>query len=211
MFPSRTPIFEFFNTNYDYISDVQWNPVNPSMFSTVASGGAVSLWNVSKSTTEPIETINVNTDMLEDSQSTGGAISSASAASSTGSTTQQVSSRGSSNMNSTISAAGSSTQQSSFANLAGAINTSTWSRDGQSLLVGNARGLIQLISIAENSVKFSSSDESKFELLMLSQLDSHSQSSSSSSSLSSGEQGNNVSTTADATSLSLPGDGLDSA
>ena len=54
---SNEPILEFFTPTYDYICGVQWSPVNAPVFSTITSGGAVSLWNLSKSTVEPIDTL----------------------------------------------------------------------------------------------------------------------------------------------------------
>ncbi|CAM9372231.1 unnamed protein product, partial [Ectocarpus fasciculatus] len=51
------PVLEFFTPTYDYICGVQWSPVNAPVFSTVTSGGAVSLWNLSKSVIEPADTL----------------------------------------------------------------------------------------------------------------------------------------------------------
>lgn len=51
------PILEFFTPTYDYICGVQWSPVNSPVFSTITSGGAVSLWNLSKSMVEPADTL----------------------------------------------------------------------------------------------------------------------------------------------------------
>lgn len=53
------PIFEFFTSSYDYVCDVQWSPVNPALFSTITSGGKLSIWNISKSQTEPIDTVTI--------------------------------------------------------------------------------------------------------------------------------------------------------
>jgi WD40 repeat protein len=51
------PVLEFFTPTYDYICGVQWSPVNAPVFSTITSGGAVSLWNLSKSVIEPADTL----------------------------------------------------------------------------------------------------------------------------------------------------------
>lgn len=56
------PILEFSNPIYDYVCDVQWSPVVPSIFLTITSNGQLSIWNLTKSVTEPIETVHVPTE-----------------------------------------------------------------------------------------------------------------------------------------------------
>ena len=56
------PLIEFFTPSYDYVCDVQWSPVHPAVFVTVTSGGRISLWNLAKSSTEPVDAINVVND-----------------------------------------------------------------------------------------------------------------------------------------------------
>lgn len=55
-----SPVLEFFTPTYDYICGVQWSPVNAPLFSTITSGGAVSLWNLSKSMIEPADTLYIH-------------------------------------------------------------------------------------------------------------------------------------------------------
>lgn len=50
---------EFVNPIYDYISDVQWSPSNPSVFVSFSAGGWLFLWNIAKSATEPVETFRI--------------------------------------------------------------------------------------------------------------------------------------------------------
>lgn len=38
---------------YDYMSDVQWNPLHPSLFATASSNGTVGLWNLAESLDAP--------------------------------------------------------------------------------------------------------------------------------------------------------------
>lgn len=64
------PLIEFFTPSYDYVCDVQWSPVHPAVFVTVTSGGRISLWNLSKSSTEPVDAINVVNE-TEDAPSAG--------------------------------------------------------------------------------------------------------------------------------------------
>ncbi len=53
------PIVELFSPSYDYVSDVKWSPINPSVFCTITSGGKLALWNLSKSLTEAVDTISI--------------------------------------------------------------------------------------------------------------------------------------------------------
>mmetsp|Transcript_15047 Transcript_15047/g.24924 ORF Transcript_15047/g.24924 Transcript_15047/m.24924 type:complete len:333 (+) Transcript_15047:985-1983(+) len=45
-------IWSVVSHTYDYMSDVQWNPVHPSLFATASSNGTVGLWNLAESTEE---------------------------------------------------------------------------------------------------------------------------------------------------------------
>lgn len=40
--------------SYDYMSDVQWNPVHPTLMATASSNGTVGLWNFANSMEEPV-------------------------------------------------------------------------------------------------------------------------------------------------------------
>lgn len=53
------PILEFYTPDYDYVCDVEWSPANFAIFSTITSGGRLTLWNVSQSTTTPLDEIMV--------------------------------------------------------------------------------------------------------------------------------------------------------
>jgi dynein intermediate chain, cytosolic len=39
-------IWSTVSNSYDYMCDVQWNPVHPSLFATASSNGNVGLWNL---------------------------------------------------------------------------------------------------------------------------------------------------------------------
>jgi hypothetical protein len=41
---------------------VQWSPVYPTIFSTILSGGDLTLWDLSKSTSEPLEVVKISRD-----------------------------------------------------------------------------------------------------------------------------------------------------
>lgn len=55
------PLLEFSSSSYDYVCDVQWSLINPAVFVTLTSGGKVSLWNLSRSTSEPVDVLIIDT------------------------------------------------------------------------------------------------------------------------------------------------------
>jgi len=59
---TATPLMQFYTQSYDYVCDVQWSPVYPTIFSTILSGGDLTLWDLSKSTSEPLEVIKISRD-----------------------------------------------------------------------------------------------------------------------------------------------------
>ncbi|KAK1743531.1 cytoplasmic dynein intermediate chain-like protein [Skeletonema marinoi] len=48
------PLMSFLSNSYDYMSDVQWSPVHPSVFATASSNGTVNIWNLAASLDQPI-------------------------------------------------------------------------------------------------------------------------------------------------------------
>lgn len=50
-------LIEFINPSYDYICDIQWSPIHPSLFASISSNNELHIWNMLHSITEPIETI----------------------------------------------------------------------------------------------------------------------------------------------------------
>ena len=51
---SDAPLMSFLNNSYDYLCDVQWSPVHPSIFATASSNGTVNIWNLATSLDQPI-------------------------------------------------------------------------------------------------------------------------------------------------------------
>lgn len=49
-----TPLTSWVSHSYDYMSDVQWSPVHPSLFATGSSNGRLGLWNLSLSLDEAL-------------------------------------------------------------------------------------------------------------------------------------------------------------
>lgn len=74
------PIIEFFSPTYDYVSDVQWSPVHPAVFVTITSSGRISLWNLAKSSTEPVDAIDVVNHTEDSGGNTTGAVASSTGA-----------------------------------------------------------------------------------------------------------------------------------
>lgn len=56
------PLLELLAPTYDYVCDVKWSPLNASLFSTITSAGVVTVWDISKSITEPQDSLNILTD-----------------------------------------------------------------------------------------------------------------------------------------------------
>jgi len=48
------PLMSFLSNSYDYMCDVQWSPVHPSIFATTSSNGTVNIWNLAASLDQPI-------------------------------------------------------------------------------------------------------------------------------------------------------------
>jgi dynein intermediate chain len=51
---SDAPLMSFLSNSYDYMCDVQWSPVHPSIFATASSNGTVNIWNLATSLDQPI-------------------------------------------------------------------------------------------------------------------------------------------------------------
>lgn len=48
------PLLNMLSHSYDYMCDVQWSPVHPSIFATASSNGSLGLWNLATSLDEPM-------------------------------------------------------------------------------------------------------------------------------------------------------------
>lgn len=53
------PIYEFLSPTCEYQCDVQWCPVHPGVFVSIASSGKMCLWNLFQCLTEPTEVIDL--------------------------------------------------------------------------------------------------------------------------------------------------------
>jgi dynein intermediate chain len=59
MSSSSAPLLEFRTQTYDYVCDVAWSPTHPAVFATICTSGSLFLWNLSKSTSEPWESLSL--------------------------------------------------------------------------------------------------------------------------------------------------------
>lgn len=127
------PLLEFITPTCNYVSDVQWCPTNPALFSTITSCGHLSLWNLCRSVSEPVETVFLSNDKVSASDVTA-------------------------------------RREIGIANAATggmALNKSVWSNNGRMILIGDSKGCVHMVTVQENITTFSSSDENKFEILLL--------------------------------------------
>jgi len=51
---TEKPLLSLLSHSYDYMSDVAWSPVHPSIFATASSNGTIGLWNLAASLDEPM-------------------------------------------------------------------------------------------------------------------------------------------------------------
>ena len=56
---SSAPLLEFRTQTYDYVCDVAWSPTHPAVFATICTSGSLFIWNLSKSTSEPWESLSL--------------------------------------------------------------------------------------------------------------------------------------------------------
>lgn len=128
------PILEFFTPSYDYVCDAKWSPINPSVFCTITSGGKLSLWNLSKSTTEAVDTIAVIR------QNEGASMAEAA------SNKNKAQNNNSNNKDATI-----------------ALNKMVWSKDGMFIIIGDSTGTVHFVTVQPAFATLQAADEGRFE------------------------------------------------
>jgi hypothetical protein len=114
--------------------------VHPAVFVTVTSGGRVSLWNLAKSVTEPVDALNITT---EGEEGTGGTAAS---------TTRGTEGAG----------------VGGAAGAARALNKVVWARDGQAVLCGDSLGTLHMLRLHPSAAQSSPQEESRFESAIVS-------------------------------------------
>jgi WD40 repeat protein len=129
---SDTPLLSLPSHSYDYMSDVKWNPVHPSLFATASSNGTIGLWNLAVSLDEPITGQDGGGIVVEEPEPISG--TSATAAG--------------------VAAAG-ATRQSS-----GSLNKIQWSADGRRLAVASG-DRVHVMLLADDVVRPQGDEESQ--------------------------------------------------
>ena len=140
---SIKPLFEFISSSYDYVNDVRWCPVNPSVFLTLTSCGSLSIWNLCKSTSEPTETSSLGEEV--GSLSTVGTL-----------TGREKEKDMGNNKTTTSSVSGHA-----------ALNKAVWSRNGRLITVGDSKGAVHMLHVHESVYSMTAADEGKLEMLLL--------------------------------------------
>jgi dynein intermediate chain, cytosolic len=51
---SDSPLLSLVSHSYDYMSDVKWSPMHPTLFATASSNGTIGFWNLASSFETPI-------------------------------------------------------------------------------------------------------------------------------------------------------------
>lgn len=132
------PVFEFISSSYDYVNDVRWCPINPSVFLTLSSCGSLSIWSLCKSTAEPTETVSLNDEI--------GVISSVNQPGINKDTGSKLT---------------------ALSGGHAALNKAVWSRNGRLIVVGDSKGAVHMLHVHESVYSMTAADEGKLEVLLL--------------------------------------------
>ena len=60
------PLLEFRNRSYDYVVEVAWSSINPTLFATITSGCELVLWNITRSCVDASCTFKVASEQDDD-------------------------------------------------------------------------------------------------------------------------------------------------
>ena len=146
------PVFEFTSASYDYVCDVQWSPVHPAVFVTITSGGSLALWNLSKSTTEPVDVTTLIKEEDLNHHKSGAASNSGGGAGGGGSSSG---SGGAGNVGAGL-------------HHGAALNKVAWAQDGQAVLVGDSYGKLHWMKLQPaHAQQATAADETRFEMAMV--------------------------------------------
>lgn len=148
------PMYEFFSPTCDYVCDVQWSPAHPAVFITISSSGKLCLWNLCKSTTEPVDILSVlkDSEEINPNQSFSGSVITA-AGGTTSSKNPQV--------------AVNTYTNKMVGGQAVALNKAVWSKDGQFLLVGDSMGVLHRLKVHQSHIVPTMADENKLEMVLM--------------------------------------------
>lgn len=115
------PLLEFRGGDCDYVSDVKWSPTNPSVFALASSGGLLSLYDLSQSTSEPWGRCNVISEALSSEYS---------------SSSSSSSSRIPSGSNGSL-------------GKRAPLNRVEWSSDGSRIICGDGQGTLYVVNVSK--------------------------------------------------------------
>ena len=132
----------------DYIVDTRWSPSNPCAFAAVSSNGLLALWNLGRSASKPLESVQL--PQLAQAHTLR---------------QKEVQGQGQEKINGKEMSAA---QPSALAPApaAGALNKLAWSKDGRTLLVGDSAGTVHVLSVSDIAA-LDEGDEGRFELAMM--------------------------------------------
>ncbi len=129
------PLLEFRGGDYDYVSDVKWSPTHPCVFALASSSGTLSVYDLSRSTSEPRGSCNVVSEAVssEDSLSSSSSSSSSSSLSSASSSNRMPSS-------------------SKGTRKKAPLNKLEWSSDGSRIVCGDGQGVLYVVKVSSNEL-----------------------------------------------------------
>lgn len=184
------PLLDFVNTSCDYFAAVQWCPIHPAVFASITSGGRLAIWNIARSTTEAVDSINVlsrdSTDevavapvssapavaaaLLMGSKSTSNVLmlgATAKNPSNPLSLLQKTHTMVSMPTSAAAAAAHPSTPSGTVA-----LCRLNWTADGQSLILGDSMGNVHCVRVHGSVTNLTPQDEHKLEMVLLAATES---------------------------------------
>ena len=146
-----SPLAEFRSISYEYVTDVEWSPINPSVFATVSCGGEVTIWDLVRSTTDATAVLKLSHSIEWEKRQT------------------ELNSTKSHNKRSSIKSTLSSSNMNMLGQIIGsrATNCLRWTTDGRALLVGDSFGVITVVNVMESHALPRAGDDSRLEVLLL--------------------------------------------
>jgi WD40 repeat protein len=148
-----------FESAREYVLDVQWSPVHPSLFAAGDALGFIHLWNINTETEIPIRLLNVNSPhsrlLLPNAPSAQAATATAAASSSTSSSTSPLT--GPSSVPSSVDGL---EEESGLR--APAVSRLRWSDDGNMICAGTSRGLLYVYEMPTHLTQPTKDDGTDF-------------------------------------------------
>ena len=146
-----SPLAEFRSVSYEYVTDVEWSPINPSVFATISCGGEVTIWDIVRSTTDASAVLKLSHSTEWEKRQ------------------NEINSLKAQNKRSGMKSSSSSSNMNILGNSIGsrATNCLRWTSDGRALLVGDSFGVVAVVNIMESHALPRAGDDSRLEVLLL--------------------------------------------